>query len=84
MTGAKQVHYLSYNPTYPKTDRYALVSYHPEKDDISKLELFEEIFWGCVVSGIPPLIICFIPSTKGGGRPQGRTDTLSSAKETKT
>ena len=54
VTGAKQVHYLSYNPTYPKLDRYALVSYHPEKDDISKLELFEEIFWGCVVSGIPP------------------------------
>lgn len=54
VTGAKQAHYLSYNPTYPKVDRYALVSYKPEKEDILKLELFEEIFWGCVVSGVEP------------------------------
>lgn len=54
VSGASRVHYLSYNPAFDKADRYALVTYLPDREDLELLETWETLFWGCVLTGLTP------------------------------
>jgi len=54
VTGTNRVHYLSFNPIYPKPERYALVRYRADPQEMHQLLIWEEVFWGCVLTGLPP------------------------------
>lgn len=55
VTGAKEAHYLSYNPDCPKPDRYAIVKHYSHPETLLQLVKAEEKFWNCLRLEIEPV-----------------------------
>lgn len=54
VTGGSVVHYLSYSPTRPRLERYALVSHKPCAETLRSMIKKEEVFWECLKNEIVP------------------------------
>src|SRR5262249_52649983 len=54
VTGAHRVDYVSFNPTFDASERYAIVPFTPDEEEMAALFVLEQTFWDYVTTCTPP------------------------------